>query len=258
MTEWRGAEYESIARLQQWLADESLAALALAGDERVLDVGCGNGKVTAGIAARLPRGSVAGVDPSHDMIAFARRTHAAPNLTFEVADARTLSYRGAFDLVVSFNALHWVHEQDAALRAIHAALRPDGRALLQMVSRGEREPLEDVCEEVCASPSWASAFDGHRAPHLHVRPDDYRAMAERAGFRVEQLDVTDRAWDFGSRDAFAHWAHATFVAWIGELSDGRRDAFIADVLDRYGSNVFRFYQMRVALLALAATDEQQQ
>lgn len=258
MNEWQGAEYEGIARLQQWLADESLAALALAGDERVLDVGCGNGKVTAGIAARLPRGAVVGVDPSHDMIAFARRTHAAPNLTFAVADVRTLSYRGAFDLVVSFNALHWVHEQDVALRAIHAALRPDGRALLQMVSRGEREPLEDVCEAVCTSASWAPSFVGHRVPHLHVPPDDYRAMAERAGFRVERVDVTDRAWDFGSRGAFARWAHATFIAWIGELPDDRRDAFITDVLARYGANVFRFYQMRVALLALAATGEQQQ
>ena len=249
MKEWQGAEYESIAGLQQWLADESLAAQAFAGDERVLDVGCGNGKVTAEIAERLPRGSAVGVDPSRDMIAFARRTHAAPNLRFEVADARSLPYRGAFDLVVSFNALHWVHEQDVALRGIRAALRPGGRALLQMVSRGEREPLEDVCEQVCASAPWASSFVGHRAPHLQFRPDDYRAMAERAGFRVERLVVTDRAWDFGSRDAFAQWAHATFVAWIGALPVDRRDAFVADVLGRYGSNVFRFYQMQVALLA---------
>ena len=90
MTEWQGAEYESIARLQQWLADDSLASLVLGGTERVLDVGCGNGKVTAEIAARLPDGSVLGVDPSHDMVTFARRTHTAANLTFEVADARTV------------------------------------------------------------------------------------------------------------------------------------------------------------------------
>ncbi len=258
MTEWQGAEYEGVATLQQWLADQSLASLTLAGAERVLDVGCGNGKVTAEIAARLPGGSVLGVDPSHDMIAFARGAHVAPNLAFEVGDARTLAYAGRFDLAVSFNALHWVHEQDAALRAIHASLRAGGRAFLQMVSRGVREPLEDVIEEVCATPRWASSFAGHRAPHVHYPPDVYRAMAEAAGFRVEALDVMDGAWDFRTRDAFAHWAHATFVFWTGELPADRRDAFIDDVIDRYGGTVFRFYQMRVSLLALAAPGEQQQ
>lgn len=258
MTEWQGAEYEGVAALQQWLADQSLAALTLAGTEHVLDVGCGNGKVTAEIAARLPGGTVFGVDPSHDMIAFARRTHMAPNLSFDVADARTLSFGDRFDLVVSFNALHWVHEQHAALRAIHAALRPDGRALLQMVSRGERKPLEDVIEEVCASPTWSASFVGHRPPHVHFTPDEYREEAEGAGFRVEGIEVVDRAWDFGTRDAFARWAHATFVDWIAGLPAERRDAFIGDVLDRYGATVFRFYQMRVSLLALAATGEEQQ
>jgi trans-aconitate 2-methyltransferase len=259
MSEWQGAEYESVAGLQQRLADDSLASLTLAGDERVLDVGCGNGKVTAEIAARLPTGSVLGVDPSHDMIAFARGAHVAANLTFQVADARTLPFRAEFDLAISFNALHWVHEQDAALRAIHAALRPGGRALLQMVPQGERTSIEDVIEETAStSTHWAPSFRQHRAPYVHFLPDRYRAMAERAGFRVERLDVIDGAWDFGSREAFAHWAHATFIDWSGALPEDRRDAFIADVLDRYGSNVFRYYQMRVSLLALAATGEQQQ
>jgi trans-aconitate 2-methyltransferase len=258
MTEWQGAEYERVAGLQQHLADDSLASLTLAGTERTLDVGCGNGKVTAEIAARLPTGSVLGVDPSRDMIGFARRTHAASNLAFEVGDARRLSYRAEFDLAVSFNALHWVHEQDAALRGIRAALRPGGRAFLQMVPQGERKSLEDVIEETATSPRWAPSFPRHRAPFVHFRPEAYRTMAERIGFHVERVDVIDGSWDFGSRDAFAHWAHATFIDWTGALPEDRRDAFIADVLDRYGANVFRYYQMRVSLLALAAAGEQQQ
>ncbi len=247
MTEWQGAEYRDVSQLQQWLADESLAALTVDGSEHVLDVGCGDGRITAEIAARVSGGTVLGVDPSHDMIDFARRTHAAGNLTFAVGDARTLAYRATFDLVVSFNALHWVHEQAAALRSIHTALRPKGRALLQMVSRGERTPLEDVVEEVCAQPRWASFFVGHRPPHVHFRPEAYRALAEQAGFRVAQLDVVQRAWDFGSRDAFARWAHATFVAWTSAVPEEDRDDFIADVLDRYGADVFTFYQMKALL-----------
>ena len=74
MTEWDAQAYNRVSALQQWLAEKSLVRLSLDGDERVLDVGCGDGKVTVEIARRLPRGSVVGVDASHAMIAFAAQT----------------------------------------------------------------------------------------------------------------------------------------------------------------------------------------
>ena len=72
MTEWDASGYRDQSSLQKWLADEHLAALTLNGAERVLDVGCGDGRITAEIADRVPRGSVLGIDPSSRMIAFAR------------------------------------------------------------------------------------------------------------------------------------------------------------------------------------------
>src|SRR5262245_54755780 len=170
MTEWHASDYHRQSGLQQAMAEEQLARLTLSGSERVLDVGCGDGKITAEIAARVPRGSVLGVDPSHDMIAFASGRFAPPahaNLRFEVADARRLPYRDEFDLVVSFNALHWVPEQDAALGSIRAALKPTGRALLRMVPAGQRESLEDVIEEVRQRPRWAAYFPLFQKPHVH-------------------------------------------------------------------------------------------
>ena len=90
MTEWDAAAYNKQSALQKWLADNHLASLSLEGTERVLDLGCGDGKITAEIADRLPHGSVLGVDPSTAMIAFARQHYRAPartNLDFAVADA---------------------------------------------------------------------------------------------------------------------------------------------------------------------------
>lgn len=77
MTEWNAVGYSEISRLQEAMAEEQLALLDLAGTERILDVGCGDGKITA-IAARLPRGSALGVDPSREMIAFASSHFGAP------------------------------------------------------------------------------------------------------------------------------------------------------------------------------------
>ena len=95
MTEWNASEYALISGLQKAMAEEVLALLDLEGSERILDVGCGDGKITAEVAARVPRGTVVGVDSSRDMIDFASSHFGPavrPNLRFEVADARRLPF----------------------------------------------------------------------------------------------------------------------------------------------------------------------
>ena len=77
MADWDGTGYERISGLQRHLARQTLSQLVFRGDERVLDVGCGDGYITRSIAARLPRGSVVGVDASPRMIE-AARSHADP------------------------------------------------------------------------------------------------------------------------------------------------------------------------------------
>ena len=261
MTEWYASDYHRESSLQQAMAERQLSRLTFDGGERILDVGCGDGKITAAIAARVPRGSVLGVDPSRDMIAFAVEHFGPPahlNLGFEVADARRLPYRNEFDLVVSFNALHWVPEQTAALASIHVALKPGGRAMLRMVSRGQREALEDVIEEVRQRPRWAANFAGFRRPYAHFTPAEYRALAEQAGFGVDRLQVEDLDWDFQTRGGFAAFARATFVEWTQHLPQSDWEPFITEVLDRYQSVVaispqdastFKFYQLQVELRA---------
>src|SRR5262249_8664506 len=72
-TEWQATDYARESGLQKQQADKQLRSLVLRGDERILDVGCGDGKITADIATRVPRGSVLGVDPSREMITFATK-----------------------------------------------------------------------------------------------------------------------------------------------------------------------------------------
>ena len=90
---WNAADYAANSAVQQTWARELIAQLHLRGDEHILDVGCGDGKVTAEIARAVPRGSVAGVDASAPMIEFARQTFPrgkVPNLEFQVMDAREI------------------------------------------------------------------------------------------------------------------------------------------------------------------------
>jgi trans-aconitate 2-methyltransferase len=257
MTEWNASEYARISALQAAMAEEVLAVLDLEGNERILDVGCGNGKTTAEIAARVPRGAVVGVDASADMIAFAAaHTALHANLQFGVADARQLPYQDEFDLVVSFNALHWIPEQDQALRSIRATLKDTGLVQLRQVSKGQRKSLEHVLEETRLSSRWARYFNGFRCPYLHLTAEQYGELAQQSGFVVRRIHVQDKAWDFQSRAGFLAFASVTFVEWTQHLAEPDRVDFAIDVLDRYEKvacdspgeeNFFRFYQMDVTL-----------
>jgi trans-aconitate methyltransferase len=260
MTEWDAAAYARMSGLQKAMAAQVLPLLALHGDERVLDVGCGEGKITALIAARVPRGEVLGVDPSRDMIAFASSHFGPatqPNLRFEVADARALAFIDTFDLVVSFNALHWVPDQDPVLRSIRAALTPNGRAQLRVVTARPRQSLESVVEDVRQSPRWQESFTGFSDPYLRLTPEQYVAVAERNGLRALRVRTHDETWDFESRTAFHAFCAVGLVAWTQRLPETERTGFVDDVLDRYraitddsvgAETTFKFYQTDFTLV----------
>ncbi|HKN45486.1 MAG TPA: methyltransferase domain-containing protein, partial [Propionibacteriaceae bacterium] len=169
---------------------------------------------------------------------------------FEVGDVLTMRYQQEFDLVVSFNVLHWVHDQDVAFQRMADALIDGGRTTLQFVCAGDRLSLEEVIATTCHSERWHESFGSFRQPYEHRRPNELRALAEAAGLTVTRLSVDDELWNFGSRDGFATWCQGTFGPWTEGWPVEAKTQFIGDVLDAYESvigesAVFRFLQARV-------------
>lgn len=233
---WSGADYAQHSSLQAAMADEVLSLLVLRGDEQLLDLGCGDGRLSARIAERLPRGAVLGVDASADMVAFAQSQFAAeacPNLRFEVADARRLTYHERFDVLVSFNVLHWVPQQADALRGIRRALKPLGQARLRLVTRSALTSLEEVAEAVRQEPSWAASFAGFSDPYLRLSATQYLALAESQGLKVLSSQSSSKRWDFHTEAAFFGFCNAGFGAWTHVLPQARRSDFVQQVMQRY-------------------------
>ena len=112
-------------------ANRRLAALLQPG-MRALDIGCGTGAITHGIAAAVgPHGQVVGVDVNADLIAEAQQTYGdVPNLTFEAHDAYRLPFRDAFDIVSASRVLQWLSQPIDALRAMRDAAAPGGRVVV--------------------------------------------------------------------------------------------------------------------------------
>lgn len=253
MADWDGAGYAHISGLQRAMATDAVSAVSVAGTERVLDVGCGDGFVTRLLAARVPAGSVLGLDPSPRMIETARTADdQLRNVDFQVGDVTTMTCTGEFDLVVSFNALHWVIDQTTAYQHIAAALTPHGRALVQYVCAGPRPSIEDTAMAVTADPRWSPAFPDFPRPYLHIDPTTLPTIAAAANLVVLAQSVTDRTWDFGSREAFTQWCTVGFTDWTAHLPPTEIPPFVAEVVTRYESltgtpGLFRFLQLRAEL-----------
>ena len=123
MTKWDASLYTTKHSFVWEKARGLLDLLAAQPGDRVLDLGCGTGQLTAEIAATGAQ--VLGVDRSPDMIAEARAKF--PALQFEVCDARELPFRGEFTAVFSNAALHWIPQAELVVSGVAQALKAGGR-----------------------------------------------------------------------------------------------------------------------------------
>src|SRR4029079_4646180 len=126
MVAWNAERYHEVSAPQQAWGRRMLERLPLEGHERVLDLGCGTGRITAEIAARVPRGGVGGLDRSESMLQTASvwlREH-SPRPPLVMADGAQLPFSRAFDAVFSGATFHWIADHAALFRSIGTALRP--------------------------------------------------------------------------------------------------------------------------------------
>lgn len=254
MADWSGRDYSRVSSLQRSVAAETLAELVVDGTEWVLDIGCGDGFLTRQIADRLTRGYIVGVDASPRMVTAAGEGEAlAPaGPVFVCADARRLPFGSSFDMVVSFNALHWVPQLGEALAGITAVLRPGGRALIQMVCGSARPSIESTAMQVARTARWAPNFSGFNAPFTHPEPAAFGELARRSGLHVDSVTVRDREWDFETTEQFAAWCTVGCTAWTDHVPEPERAEFIDDLVGAYEPvarrpGLFRFMQLRAEL-----------
>ena len=236
---WNAADYAKSSSCQQQWAREVIGKLELKGDETLLDIGCGDGKVTAEIAVCLPMGSVLGVDSSAEMLALAQSQYSAdafPNLCFQQQDARSLPFRGEFDVVFSNATLHWVLGHAPVLRGISASLERGGKTLLQMGGRGNAADVVAVVERVIASQEWRGYFQGFGFPYGFYGPEEYQEWLREAGLQVRRVELIPKDAAHQGRAGFEGWFRTTWLPYTQRLPEEKRDAFIAEVVARYLEN----------------------
>lgn len=180
---WSAATYDEHARFVSELAGEILSWLKPEPGERILDVGCGDGVLTARL--RDLGCDVVGVDAGPDMIAAAL----ALGIDARLLDAHDLPFVGEFDAVFSNAALHWMSEPRRVLHAVHRSLKPRGRFVAEFGGHG------NVAAIVTAMRAMAMRHGGDAGlagPWFFPSAEIYRRMLESTGFDVSRIGLYPR------------------------------------------------------------------
>jgi len=233
---WNAADYAANSAVQQAWARELVAKLKLRGDEHILDVGCGDGKVTAEIARAVPHGCATGVDSSRQMISFAKKTFSAkknPNLAFRVMDARRLRFATKFDVVFSNAALHWVDDHPAILRGAAGVLKSGGRLLVSCGGKGNAQDVFVGLRPEMRLVRWRRFFRKLPKPYFFYAPEDYKKWLLRFGFKSSCVELAPKGATYNGRAGFAAWLRTTWLPYTQRVPEALREQFIAAVAERY-------------------------
>lgn len=233
---WDSKDYAAHSEAQLLWAQEILPRLGLEGAESVLDIGCGDGKITALLAARVPRGTVTGIDNSAEMIAHAAGNYPPseyPNLSFVLMDAAKISFNGQFDLAFSNAAPHWVRDQAAMLRGVARALKPGGRIFFQMAGAGNIRDVVDVVADLAKTEPWQEYFHDLALPWLFPSPGEYEGWLRDAGLVPLRVELIPKDMVQDGEEGFAGWMRTTWMPVTGRLPEGLRERFMAEVFREY-------------------------
>jgi trans-aconitate 2-methyltransferase len=235
--DWNASAYERVSAPLEAMGRDVLDRLELRGDERVLDAGCGTGRVTAALVERLPRGQVLAVDGSPAMVEQARERLGDDAEVF-VADLLELEVDPPVDAILSTATFHWIADHDRLFSRLRDALVPGGRLVAQCGGAGNVGAVADAARK--AAPP---ALRGWPGPWNFQSPADTEARLRRLGW----VDVW--TWSFPVRvepdNPREYFATVILGSHLDRLEPGDRDDFVDAVLAELDEPVVEYIRLNI-------------
>jgi trans-aconitate methyltransferase len=217
---WSAKRYAEAAHFVPTLGAPVLELLAPAPDERILDLGCGDGVLTEKIAAAGAK--VVAVDAAPDMVAAAQ----ARGIDARVMAGQHLAFDGEFDAVFSNAALHWMRPPEAVLAGVYRALKPGGRFVGEM---GGQNNTAAIMVALRAVVSRRGLDARHLSPWWFPSAGAYRTKLEAAGFTVDDIRIVPRPTPLPA--GLEAWLDAFTEDFFGALPPSDRVPARTEVVD---------------------------
>jgi trans-aconitate methyltransferase len=217
--------------------------------ERILDLGCGTGHLTAALAEA--GAAVVGLDHSEEMLRQARSAY--PRLEFVQGDARSFVFAEPFDAVFSNATLHWVRPPETVVGRVRDALRPGGRFVAEFGGRGNVRTIAAALQS--AARRLGLALEA--PPWYYPGVAEYASLLEAAGLEVRSALLFDRPTPLEGPNGLRDWAAMFVRAMLDSLPPPRRDEFLRaledearPVLFRDGGWIADYRRLRIAAVRL--------
>jgi trans-aconitate 2-methyltransferase len=193
--EFNGEQYKKASSHQKEWGNKIIAEFHLKGNERILDLGCGDGNLTSQLAELVPDGFVLGIDGSVGMIEEANKIRKS-NLSFLLKDINKLDFNNEFDLIFSNATLHWVKNHNRLLQSTFDCLRPDGLLRFNFGAEGNCYHFIKVARIAMSHPQFSRYFLNFEWPWFMPAVDEYEALVRQFPFRDIQVwgEVADRCF----------------------------------------------------------------
>lgn len=220
--------YNSNSTPQYLFAHGLIEHMDIKPTDTILDIGCGDGRVTVDMAKMVPLGKIVGTDLSNEMIAFAKTKYPPSNtgnLDFLVMDAKKNIFHNQFDIVTSFRCLQWVRNQADALKGIKSALIPGGKAILALPLKSE---MEEIFKPIISSKKWASYFTHFDDPMTYFTLETYTNLLENIGFKKQTIKEETLSHPFKTQHDIELFLKSGNPRMKG-LSESKQDEFTADM-----------------------------
>lgn len=233
--QWNAGEYAQHSQSQFEWASELLGRLNLLGDETLLDIGCGDGKVTAIIAESLPNGQVVGIDSSKQMIALVKDRYGSTTdsrIAFKHWDIRKLAVNDHYDVAFSNAALHWIKDHPPILRRIAKAMKKGGRLLFQMGGKGNAKQVIAVVNRLIEG-RWKEYFRDFNFPYGFHGPEEYTQWLVDAGLTPHRVELIEKDMRHKGKKELAGWVKTTWLPYLERVPLDLRETFIEDIVGAY-------------------------
>ena len=210
---------------------EVISAYPFSGSEQILDVGSGDGALSALLAKKVPQGGVLGIDVSPAMVEYAKNSWSRSNLQFEEIDIKSGTFNKQFDIITIFFAFEWLVNKMMVIEKCYESL-VSGGCLWILTPVNIPKAIADAILFVMENPKWQSYFDQFQLPMTYLSLKETETLLTNAKFSVYLQRIRKKQILFPSREIF----HKTLVAatpCINGMSEELKEAFVSDCIDQY-------------------------
>ncbi len=228
--EFDGKKYKMASIHQKEWGNTLISELKLKGDERILDLGCGDGVLTEQLSLAVPNGKVLGIDASMGMIEAAKDI-IKNNIEFQQMDINEIAYKNEFDIIFSNAALHWIKDHKRLLDNAYQALKFQGILLWDFGGSGNCANFIDVIQEKIRNSKFKEYFRTFEWPWFMPSKSQYEELISSIGFSDFTITEVNRDRYFSNAEEMIKWIdQPCIVPFLKCIPDNKKTSFRDEII----------------------------